>query len=139
MRILIVDDDRDHAESIADVLATRECEVDLAFSGEDGVAKFRETPFEIVFMDIKLPGIDGVEAFFECKKIRPHAKIMLMTGYSLEQLVVRALGGGALGVLRKPFAMDEIFDVLAQMAPEDPSAGAQNGPAPTAQKPGGLH
>jgi two-component system response regulator HydG len=112
MRILIVDDDRDHAESIADVLATRQCEVDLAFSGEDGVAKFRETPFEIVFMDVKLPGIDGVEAFFQCRKIRPQAKIMLMTGYSLEQLVARALGDGALGVLRKPFAMDEILDML---------------------------
>jgi DNA-binding response OmpR family regulator len=139
MRILIVDDDRDHAESIADVLATRECEVDLAFSGEDGVAKFRETPFEIVFMDIKLPGIDGVEAFFECKKIRPHAKIMLMTGYSLEQLVARALRGGALGVLRKPFAMDEILDVLTQVVPGEPAAGAQDGRGKHPKRPVGLH
>jgi two-component system response regulator HydG len=124
MRILIVDDDRDHAESIADVLATRQCHVDLAFSGEDGVAKFSETPFEIVFMDVKLPGIDGVEAFFQCRKIRPQAKIMLMTGYSLEQLVARALGGGALGVLRKPFAMVEIFDVLQRITSQNPAASA---------------
>jgi two-component system, NtrC family, response regulator HydG len=140
MRILIVDDDRDHAESIADVLAARDCEVDLAFSGEDGVSKFRQTPFEIVFMDVKLPGIDGVQAFFECRKIRPNARIMLMTGYSLEQLVARALTGGALGVLRKPFAMDEILDVLRQMASKTPAESAQNDPTPSPTKPPvGLH
>jgi two-component system response regulator HydG len=119
VRILIVDDDRDHAESIADVLAARDCEVELAFSGEDGVAKFGQTPFEIVFMDVRLPGMNGVEAFFACKSISPHANIMLMTGYSLEQLVNRALAGGALGVLRKPFAMNQLLDVVTKMTPNE--------------------
>lgn len=73
MRILIVDDDHDHAESIAEVLAARQCNVEVAFSGEEGVAKFREMPFDLVFMDIKMPGISGVQAFFECKKIRADA------------------------------------------------------------------
>src|SRR5229473_2622300 len=77
------------------------------------------------FMDVKLPGIDGVEAFFQCRKIRPQAKIMLMTGYSLEQLVARALGGGALGVLRKPFAMVEIVDVLQRITSQNPAAPSQ--------------
>ena len=139
MRILIVDDDRDHAESISDVLAMRQYQVDLAFSGEEGVAKFRETPFEIVFMDVKLPGINGVEAFFECKKIRPNAKIMLMTGYSLEQLVARALAGGALGVLRKPFAMDEILDILLQMAKQISATPNEHNPPRTSQGSAALH
>jgi DNA-binding response OmpR family regulator len=137
MRILIVDDDRDHAESIADVLVARQCEVDLAGSGEECVAKFREMPFELVFMDIKLPGMNGVDALFECKKIQPQAKIMLMTGFSLEQLVARGLTGGALGILRKPFLMKEVFDVLTQLA--DSAAPAQAGPASTARKPLPLH
>jgi CheY-like chemotaxis protein len=139
MRILIVDDDRDHAESIADVLVARQCEVDLAGSGEECVAKFREMPFELVFMDIKLPGMNGVEALFECKKIQPRAKIMLMTGFSLEQLVARGLTGGALGILRKPFLMKEIFDVLTQMESAESAGGVQTGPATISRKPGALH
>jgi CheY-like chemotaxis protein len=90
MRVLIVDDDRDHAESIADVLAWRGCEVELAFSGEEAVDKFRNASFEFVLMDIKLPGIDGIEVFFECKKIRAQPNILLMTGYSLDYLARRS-------------------------------------------------
>jgi DNA-binding response OmpR family regulator len=122
MRVLIVDDDRDHAESIADVLAWRGCEVELAFSGEEAVDKFRNASFEFVLMDIKLPGIDGIEVFFECKKIRAQPNILLMTGYSLDHLARRALEGGALGVLQKPFAMQEIFDVVQRIAGQTPSA-----------------
>ncbi len=117
MRVFIIDDDRDHAESVADVLAMRGFECELAFSGEAGLARFRESSFDIVFMDVKLPGMNGVETFFEFRKLRPGVKVMLMTGFSLEQLVAQAVENGALGVLRKPFAMQELLDVLEQVKP----------------------
>jgi DNA-binding response OmpR family regulator len=117
MRVFIVDDDRDHAESIADVLAMRGMETELAFSGEAGLARFREADFDIVFMDVKLPGMNGVETFFEFKKIRPDARVMMMTGFSLEQLITQALENGALGVLRKPFAIQDLLHVLDQIKP----------------------
>lgn len=116
-RVLVIDDDRDHAESIADVLSARGIEVELAFSGEAGVARFRKSDFDMVFMDVKLPGKNGVETFFEFKKIRPDAKVMLMTGYSLEQLVAQAVEKGALGVLRKPFAVKDLLDALERVKP----------------------
>ena len=117
MRVFIVDDDRDHAESVADVLAMRGFETELAFSGEAGLARFREADFDIVFMDVKLPGMNGVETFFEFRKLRPDVKVMLMTGFSLEQLVAQAVENGALGVLRKPFEVRELLDVLEQVKP----------------------
>jgi DNA-binding response OmpR family regulator len=117
MRVFIVDDDRDHAESIADVLAMRGMETELAFSGEAGLARFREADFDIVFMDVKLPGMNGVETFFEFRKLKPDVKVMLMTGFSLEQLVAQAVEQGALGVLRKPFEVRELLDVLDQVKP----------------------
>ena len=116
-RVLVIDDDRDHAESIADVLTARGIEAELAFSGEAGVVRFREADFDMVFMDVKLPGKNGVETFFEFKKIRPDAKVMLMTGYSLEHLVAQAVEKGALGVLRKPFAVEDLLDVLDRLKP----------------------
>ncbi len=117
MRVFIIDDDRDHAESVADVLGMRGFETELAFSGEAGLARFRESSFDIVFMDVKLPGMNGVETFFEFRKLKPDVKVMLMTGFSLEQLVAQAVENGALGVLRKPFEIKELLDVLEQVKP----------------------
>jgi two-component system response regulator HydG len=116
-RVLVIDDDRDHAESIADILSMRGHRVEAAFSGEQGVEIFREQDFDIVFMDVKLPGMNGVETFFEFKKIRPGARVMMMTGFSLEQLITQAIENGALGVLRKPFAIQDLLHVLDQVKP----------------------
>jgi two-component system response regulator HydG len=115
--ILIVDDDRDLAESLADVLESRGYVVELAGSGEEGVERFRARPFDIVFTDIKLPGMSGVESFFEFRKIRPHAKVVMMTGFRVEQLVARAIENGALAVLHKPFAIPDILSVLDGVTP----------------------
>ncbi|HZT52644.1 MAG TPA: response regulator, partial [Stellaceae bacterium] len=106
-----------HAESIADVLSMRGFETELAFSGEAGLARFREADFDIVFMDVKLPGMNGVETFFEFRKIRPDVKVMMMTGFSLEQLIAQAVENGALGVLRKPFEIKDLLGVLEQVKP----------------------
>ena len=136
LRVFIVDDDRDHAESIADVLTMRGFETELAFSGEAGLARFREAHFDIVFMDVKLPGMNGVETFFEFRKIKPDAKVMLMTGYSLQQLVAQAVENGALGVLKKPFQVQDLLAVLDQVKPrgmvlvadDDPEVAASLAP-----------
>ena len=116
-RVFVIDDDQDHAESIADILAMRGYEVELAFSGEQGAARFREADFDIVLMDVKMPGMNGVETFFEFRKIRPAVKVMMMTGYSVEQLVAQAVENGALGVLRKPFAAVDLLEVLESVKP----------------------
>jgi two-component system response regulator HydG len=68
-------------------------------------------------MDVKLPGMNGVETFFEFKKIRPDARVMMMTGFSLEQLIAQAIENGALGVLRKPFAIQDLLQALDQIKP----------------------
>jgi DNA-binding response OmpR family regulator len=114
-RVLIVDDDCDHAESLADVIELRGHTAQVAFSGEEAIDCFRATNFDFVLLDVKLPGINGVDTFLELKKIRPAAQVMMMTGYSVEQLVTRAIEGGALGVLHKPFAATEILELLVEV------------------------
>lgn len=117
LRALIVDDDQDHAESVADVLDLRGYAVELAFSGEEGAECFRRSDYDIVLMDVKLPGMNGVETFFEFRKIRPDAKVLMMTGYSVEELVAQAVENGALGVLYKPFAVERLLAVLDRVKP----------------------
>src|SRR5665213_871158 len=116
-RVLIVDDDVDHAESLADVLEMRGHPVELAHSGEEAVARFSRSEFDLVLLDVKLPGMNGVETFLELKKVRPSARVMMMTGFSLEELIAQAIESGALGVLYKPFAATELLATLGQVAP----------------------
>ncbi len=116
-RVLIVDDDRDHAESLADVLDMRGHEGELAYSGEEALEKFRAAEFDFVLLDVKLPGINGVDTFLAMKDIRPGAQVMMMTGYSVEQLVTQAIEGGALGVLYKPFAAMKLLETLQGVKP----------------------
>lgn len=116
-RVLIVDDDVDHAESLADVLEMRGHPVELAHSGEDAIDCFRSGVFDLVLLDVKLPGMNGVETFLELKKIRPAARVMMMTGFSLEQLIAQAIENGALGVLYKPFAATDLLSTLGQVTP----------------------
>jgi two-component system, NtrC family, response regulator HydG len=114
-RVLIIDDDIDHAESLADVIEMRGHEAHIANSGEEGIKEFRSADFGFVLLDVKLPGINGVETFRELKKIKPTAKVMMMTGFSVEQLVSQAVEGGALGVLHKPFAATAILELLSNI------------------------
>jgi two-component system, NtrC family, response regulator HydG len=115
--VLIVDDDRDHAESVADVLEMRGYAIEVAVTGEEGIARFRERDFDVVLMDVKLPGMNGVETFAEFKRIRPTARVLMMTGFSVEELVAEAVGNGALGVLHKPFAIAELLETLERVKP----------------------
>ena len=117
-RIFVIDDDSDHAESLADLLAMRGHSVEIAHSGEEAVERFRTAAFDLVLMDVKLPGMNGVETFFEFRRVRPDARVMMMTGYSVEQLVSEAVAHGALGVLHKPFDGAQLIAVVDSVPPK---------------------
>jgi DNA-binding response OmpR family regulator len=114
-RILVVDDDRDHAESIADILAMHGHEVAMAHTGEDAVRRFAESEFDLTLMDVKLPGMNGIEAFFELRRQRADARVIMMTGFSVEQLLSQAMVHGAHGVLYKPLAIANLLRAVSEM------------------------
>jgi len=123
-RIFVVDDDRDHAESIADILAMQGYEVEMAFTGEDAVRRFGESHFDLTLMDVKLPGMNGVEAFLALKQTRPDAHVIMMTGFSVEPLLSQALSSGAGGILHKPFAVTDLLSAVKQVKPSPPQRPA---------------
>jgi two-component system response regulator HydG len=111
-RIFVIDDDKEHAESLADILEMRGYEVDVAHSGEAALARARETGFDIALMDVKLPGINGVETYREFRRLHPQARVMMMTGFSVGALVAEAIDQGALGVLHKPFSPQALLEFV---------------------------
>ncbi len=116
-RVLIVDDDQDFAEGLADVLLPHGYEVELAFSGEEALTKFQEADFDVTFMDVRLPGKNGVESFLEIHNVKPDARVIMMTGFSVEQLLEQAVQGGAWGVLHKPLDPEKVLQMLRQFDP----------------------
>ena len=117
-RVFIVDDNQDFAESLALLIEGRGYEVELAFSGEEAIAKFRQQNFDITFMDVKLPGMNGVESFLEIRKFKPSARVVMMTGYSVEQLLEQAVEHGAWGVLNKPLDIHKVLEIIDCIKPD---------------------
>ncbi len=111
-RVLVVDDDKDHAEGIADLLELRGYKVEVAFSGEQAIDRFGEADFDVTLMDVKLPGMNGVETFLQFRKARPAARVVMMTAHSVDELIERADHGGAVATLHKPFSMDDLLRAL---------------------------
>jgi two-component system response regulator HydG len=117
LNIFIVDDDQDFAESLSDILTGAGHSVEVCFDGETAIRAFGGKEFDITFLDVRLPGKNGVESFFEMRQIRPRARVVMMTAYSVEQLVAQAVEQGAFGVLRKPFDTARMLGLLEHVKP----------------------
>ncbi len=113
--VLVVEDDRDFAESLVIALGTRNCQVQVAPTGEDGLRLFSDGHYDITFMDIKLPGKNGVQCLAEIMAFSPEAKVVMMTGYSDPALLDQARQAGAMDILRKPFRMRELLAYIDQL------------------------
>ena len=112
MKIFVVDDNQDFAEGLAEALELQGHEVNIASSGEEAIAISQKTNFDITFMDVKLPDINGVQSFLEIHKLKPNAKVVMMTGFSDKHLLDQALDNGAWGMLDKPFDMKCVTQIL---------------------------
>lgn len=132
LKILILDDDVDVAEGLTDILELQGHDVTMVHDGASAIEAYQNNDYDIGFFDVKMPGMNGVESFLEIKKMKPEVKVFMMTGYSVEQLLEEALDNGALGVMRKPFEVDELIaklngikEGLIVVADADPDFTAQ--------------
>ncbi len=107
-QILIVDDDESIRRMLAAVLARDGFQTSTAGSGEEGLAVFRAQSPDIVLMDIRMPGLSGIEAMSAMLELRPGATVILMTAYADLDTAVRAIKNGVFDFVIKPFDLAEI-------------------------------
>jgi len=112
MSILIVDDDVSMSRTMALVLKKKGYNVTVANSGQEAIMMVRDRSFDMIFMDIRMPGMNGVEAFEEIRRVRPDAVVMMMTAFAVEDLVQKALNEGAYGIIYKPMDIDKIIAAI---------------------------
>ena len=109
LSILIVDDDKDNAQSMGELFEMEDHVATIAYSGQEAIDAYARCNFDLAFMDVMMPGKNGVESFLEIRRMQPLARIFMMTGYSVEDLLRQAVNGGAMGVLEKPFDASEVL------------------------------
>jgi two-component system, NtrC family, response regulator HydG len=116
LNILVLDDHVEVAESLGEILELESHRVTLVHDGVSAVQAFRERDFDVGVFDIKMPGLNGVESFLEIKKDKPWARVIMMSGFADDELISKALDNGALGLLRKPFDVEELLAKLTEAA-----------------------
>jgi CheY-like chemotaxis protein len=112
--ILVVDDEEIVRKVSARVLQSIGFESILAGDGFEGVMRFQEHQSEItaVLLDLMMPGLDGEGVFKRIRAIRPDVPVLVMSGYSEQDVIARFAGMQILGFLKKPFTVQQLADKL---------------------------
>jgi len=107
-RILVIDDELFVRELLLEFLSTEGYEVSLADSGEKAVELMQTQPADLMLVDLKMPGIDGIETLKQIKKIAPDTLAIIMTGYPTIESSIEALRQGAYDYVVKPFKLNDL-------------------------------
>ena len=113
--VLVVDDLRSIRLTLGGILEDEGHNVVTAEDGYQAIEAVKKVYFDAIFMDIKMPGINGVQTFREVKKIAPASAVIMMTAYSVEDLVKEALEEGAYAIIYKPFDIDKVISLIEKL------------------------
>ena len=112
-RILVVDDELTVCKSIRKVLIREDCEVDMAQSGEEALRKEAEQPYDVMIVDLMMPGLSGMDLLKMLKARNPKARIIMVTGYPTMRNTLQAMQLGAVDFLPKPFLPTTLRNLVA--------------------------
>ena len=112
-RILVVDDEKELAEIVAEQLVNAGHEAGVAYDGVEAVLSVLDHHWDIVLMDIRMPKLDGINALRIIHKVAPKVVVINFTGQAWQTDITEALKLGAYGVLFKPISLDEVLKTIA--------------------------
>ena len=112
IRVLLVDDEKDFIEMLAQRLETRGFEVTTASSGEAALGALKEGEFDVVVLDVLMPGKDGIETLKEIKEIRPLLHVIMLTGNATVETAIEGMKQGAYDYLMKPTDMKDLVEKI---------------------------
>jgi len=110
--ILVVDDEEIIRALFKEILEELGHTVIVAETGSEGLELVKQQDFDMVFLDLKMPGMDGAELFRQIKAIKPGLPVTIITGYPGSEIMARALAHGPFGVMNKPFGEADIITAV---------------------------
>jgi len=113
-RVLVVDDEASIRDLLAKTLALAEYDVDIAADGRAALERMRIYPYDLLIVDLKMPGMDGLSVIREAKRYKAELPVIIITGFSTETSAIEALNLGVAGYLTKPFRVPQVLAAAAK-------------------------
>ncbi len=116
LKILMVDDEQDFAATLAERLRLRRFHVEVIGNGADALQRVREDSFSILILDVKMPGIGGLQLLSQIKATHPDLPIILLTGHGSLADAEKGMEEGAFDYLMKPVDIDKLIEKIGSAA-----------------------
>jgi len=113
MRILVVDDDKDFAESIGELIELEGHQPVLAYNGVEALKIFKQNNIDIILLDFKMPGLNGIETLTEIRKLNLSIPVVIMTAYASTDITNDAIEHGAIEVMNKPLDTKKLMNMFS--------------------------
>jgi len=113
--ILIVDDEKNICLTLSQALEVLGAETDTALNGEEALIKLEKKKFGIILLDLRMPGMGGMEVLRRVREIRPDICVIILTAYGTIESAVEAMKLGAVDFIQKPFSPDEIRELVSRV------------------------
>ncbi len=113
-RILVVDDEASIRDLLSKTLALAEYDVDVSPDGRSALDRMRMHPYDLLIVDLKMPGIDGLAVIREAKRYKTDLPVIIITGFSTEAAAIEAVNLGVAGYLTKPFRVPQVLAAAAK-------------------------
>ncbi len=113
-KVLIVDDELDFLETIVKRIRARNVEVSGVESGYLALEALDSSSPDVIILDVKMPGMDGIETLREIKKRKPLTEVIMLTGHASVESGIQGMQLGAFDYLMKPIALDELLEKVRQ-------------------------
>lgn len=113
-RALLIDDEVEFVETLAERLRARGLEVEVAYTGTDGIAKVGAARFDAVVLDFAMPGMDGIATLKALLALNPDLQVMLLTGQATIKTAIEATRLGAVDVLEKPTDINTLLEKIRE-------------------------
>jgi CheY-like chemotaxis protein len=114
MKVLVVDDEKSVRDFFGEFLKKKNAEVEFSRDGKGALDEAMKSHYDLIFMDIVLPEIHGVQAYEKIKEFGKKVPVVMMTGYAVEGLVERAKKDGIKYIIHKPFTLKEVEAVFSE-------------------------
>ena len=112
IRVLLVDDEEDFVDALAQRLEVRDFDVTTALSGADALERTEDTEIDLVILDVQMPGVDGLEVLREIKQRKPLIEVIMLTGHATVQTAIDGMKLGAYDFLLKPTETEELVEKI---------------------------
>ncbi len=127
-KILVVDDEADARDYLSNIIFRKfNCSIEKAASGEEALLKLKKDKFDLVVLDIKMPGLSGIDVMRQSAKFSPQTKFLAISAYDSDEVANQALKAGAVDFIPKPHTMEtlelKLKGVLNKIGKYEPKKG----------------